>query len=127
MRCKGFTLVEILVALSIIAIGMTALIKASGDHTGSASYLKQKTLAHYVAMNEIARLQITHEWPPLGEDKKSSPLAGHEWYWTREILETEDEKTHAVRIKVFADEERKQNIAQLMGYLTQIAPKGDAP
>ncbi|MDQ1363726.1 MAG: ral secretion pathway protein, partial [Pseudomonadota bacterium] len=53
---RGFTLVEILVALTIIAIAMAALIKASGDYTASTSYLKQKTLAHYVAMNELNAL-----------------------------------------------------------------------
>ena len=82
---RGFTLVEILVALAIIAIALAALMRASGDHTYSASYLKQKTLAHYVAMNELAKLQIEKKWPRTGEENKSTEMADHEWYWKRNV------------------------------------------
>lgn len=126
---RGFTLIEILVALTIIAIAMAALIKASGDYTSSASYLKQKTLAHYVAMNELNTLQVNRTWPDLGTDTKTVTMAGHDWPVLRETLETADPATHAVRFTVYVDAERKQAVTHLQGYLSRItgAPVGDPP
>jgi general secretion pathway protein I len=115
----GFTLIEILVAMTIIAIAMAALIKASGDYTTSAAYLKQKTLAHYVAMNELNKLQIAHTWPAIGTDKTTVNLASHDWAVKREILETADPATHAARFTIFIDADYKQAVSSLQGYLSQ--------
>ena len=116
---RGFTLIEILVALTIIAIAMAALIKASGDYTASAAYLKQKTLAHYVAMNALNELQIKNAWPATGTEKSTVKLANHDWGVTREILETADPSTHAARFTVFVDTEYKQAVTHLQGYISQ--------
>lgn len=122
---RGFTLIEILVALSIIAIALGSLIKASGSHTHSASYLKQKTLAHYVAMNEIALLQTKGQWPDLGTIKKSSMMAEHEWFWTQEVLEVLDpisqkpsSLTREVKILVYPDDARDHSLIQLQTYIS---------
>ncbi|MCW8956589.1 MAG: type II secretion system minor pseudopilin GspI [Gammaproteobacteria bacterium] len=116
---RGFTLVEILVALAIIAIALAALIKASGNHTASVAYLKQKSIAHWVAMNEITELQITKSWPGKGEKKGSAEMAGHEWFWLREIKEIEDENSHQVVFTIYLDEDRTQKVTKLIGYLTK--------
>ena len=130
-RNCGFTLIEILVALAIIAIALAALIKASGNHTYSASYLKQKTLAHYVAMNEFALLQIEKKWPDIGEEKKSTEMADHEWHWTRKVEKMVDPTTGKpsnqfiqVSFTVYLDEDRKQNLTRLTGYISNIAAAG---
>lgn len=126
----GFTLIEILVAMAIIAIAMSALVKASGDYTASAAYLKQKTLAHYVAMNELNKLQISNTWPALGTEKTTVKLASHDWAVTREILETADKSTQAARFTVFVNADSKQPITHLQGYLSQhtgALAAGDTP
>lgn len=120
-KSQGFTLIEILVALAIIAIAMAALIKASGNHTYSASYLKQKSIGHWVAMNEIAQLHITHAWPDLGKQKKSTEMANHEWFWLREVKETPDPNTRQLIFTVYVDEDREQNISRLIGYISRPA------
>ena len=121
---SGFTLIEILVALAIIAIALGALIKASGDHTSSASYLKQKTLAHWVAMNELSLLQAEKKWPDLGTEKKQTKMANHEWFWTREVLVLPDpitgqpsEQARQIVFTVFSDDDRKHNLTKLIGFL----------
>ena len=121
----GFTLIEILVALSIIAIALGSLIKASGSHTQSASYLKQKTLAHYVAMNEIALLHTKHEWPDLGKIHKSTEMAEHEWFWTREVLKVIDPitqkpstLTRQLQLTVYLDEDREHSLTKLIAYIS---------
>lgn len=116
-RNKGFTLVEILVSLSIIAIAMGALIQASGDNTNSLSYLKQKSLAHWVAMNEITRLEVERNWPSLGTDKDDVEMAGHTWYWTRTTEKTANENIRQISFVVYLDEDRERNLTHLVSFL----------
>jgi len=119
----GFTLIEVMVALAIIAIALASLIKASGSHTQSASYLKNKTLAHYVAMNEIAQIQIDKSWPNIGEQKKSTEMAGHEWFWTRSVEKLNDDNDYirSLKFKVYLGEDRKRSLAQVETYIANPA------
>ena len=114
---RGFTLIEILVALAIIAIALAALIKASGSHTASVAYIKQKSIAHWVAMNEITELKIKQSWPAIGDKKGSADMANHEWFWLREIKETANDDTHQVTFTIFLDEDGEQNVTRLIGYI----------
>lgn len=122
-KIRGFTLIEIMVAMAIIAIALASLMKASGNHTHSAAYLKSKTLAHYVAMNEVARLQIANQWPDLGSSSKSIEMAGTEWYWIREVEETGDESGNirGVKFTIYQDEKRTQNLAQVQAFIVNPA------
>lgn len=124
-------MVEVLVALAIIAIALAALVKASGNHSYSAAYLKEKTLAHYVAMNELTLLQATNTWPEDNNLKKSTEMAGHEWYWTRETETIIDFMTGKpskqfimVHFTVYTDEDREQNAARLTGYVSRLEEFG---
>jgi general secretion pathway protein I len=118
-RCQGFTLLEVLVALTIISLSLGALISTSGSHASSAGYLKQKTIAHWVAMNEITQLQVEKAWPGKGDTKGSTQMAGAEWYWTRTVKETEDENALQVEFKIYLDEERESSLTRLIGYLSR--------
>lgn len=130
----GFTLIEILVALAVIAIALGALMKASGSHINSISFLKQKTLAHYVAMNEITRLQVEHEWPDIGKTHKSTEMASYEWFWTREVKKVLNPITgkpfdaiRQVTFTIFSDEDRERNLTKLIVYISQQTTKSPAP
>lgn len=122
---NGFTLIEVMVALTIVAVALASLIKASGGHTNSATYLKSKTLAHYVAMNEITQLQIDNAWPDLGTTRKSSEMADIEWFWTREVKKTGDESGNirGVKFSIFLDEDRTRNLAQVQAFIANPAQK----
>ena len=62
----GFTLVEILVALAIIAVALTTGLRALAQATDSAAALKQRTLALWVAQNRVAAAQLESPWPAPG-------------------------------------------------------------
>ena len=139
VHTRGFTLIEILVALAIIAIALGAVIKSSGNHTYSVDKLKQKTLAHYVAMNEIIKLEFSGTLPDYGTIKKSTEMAGKEWFWTREVVKMLDPLTgnpttivRQVNFTIFADEDREKNITRLTSYLSlassaPVATQGNEP
>lgn len=116
---SGFTLLEVLIALTIISLALGALISTSGSQANSAGYLKQKSIAHWVAMNEITQLQIEQAFPGKGDTKGSSEMAGNEWYWTRTVKETEDENSRQVEFKIYLDEDRESSLSRLIGYLSR--------
>ena len=112
----GFTLIEVMVALTIIAISLGALLSTSGSQARNAGYLKQKTIAHWVAVNELTQIRIASEFPDLGDKKGSTTMANHEWYWTRTTKETEDKDARQITFTLYADKDRSRNLTSLIGY-----------
>lgn len=118
-QITGFTLIEVMVALTIIAISLGALLSTSGAQAVSASYLKQKTLAHWVAMNELTQLRILKSLPDVGEKKGSTEMANHEWHWIRTTKKTEQNNTRQITYVIYADKAREKNLTSLIGYVYQ--------
>jgi general secretion pathway protein I len=118
-RNRGFTLLEVLVALTIIAISLGALISTSGSQASNAAYLKQKTIAHWVALNEITQLQVENKWLGKGDTRGSTSMAGFDWYWTRTVIETEDKNTQQVEYRMYTDESRENQVTRLIGSLSR--------
>ncbi len=115
---SGFTLIEVMVALTIIAISLGALISSSGSQASSASYLKQKTLAHWVALNELAQLNIDNTFPTPGEKKGSTSMANHDWYWIRKTTKlAESNNRREVVFTIYIDKSYQENLTSLTGYV----------
>ncbi len=118
----GFTLIEVMVALTIIAISLGALLSTSGTQASSAGYLKHKTLAHWVAVNELTQIRIAKEFPDVGDKKGETTMANNDWYWVRTTKATEDDNARQITFTMYSDKERTQNITSLIGYANRDAP-----
>ena len=123
-RLGGFTLIEVLVALAIVAIGMAAVLSALTSSANTVSYLRDKTFAQWVALNQIATLRLSGQMTPAGTSDGNSDFAGRSWHWRREVTATQvpgvvriDVKVRPADIK--ADEDR--------GWFTTVSGiQGDA-
>ena len=112
---KGFTLLEVMVALAVIALGMAAVIKTVTTTTSNTIHLRDKTFAYWVAQNQLAEIEITAASPKTGFTDGEEELAGLTWHWTRKIEGTEDPDTNRIEITVRKDKDRSaQNYATLI-------------
>jgi general secretion pathway protein I len=75
-RARGFTLVEVLVALGIVAIALTAGLQATGALTRNAQRQSDVLLAHLCAENELTRLRLARQMPGVGENDVACEQAG---------------------------------------------------
>jgi len=112
---RGFTLIEVMVALAVLAIALSAIAKSVSQNTANLGYLRDRTLAHWVAMNKIAELQIRRDWPGPGATQGSSEMAGREWHWTVTVKETADANVRLLEVAAGAGKD--EPLTHLLGYL----------
>jgi len=86
---RGFTLIEVLVALAIVAIGMAAVMGALTSSANTISFLRDKTFAQWVALNQIANLRLSGQQPPIGNSNGDTDFAGRSWHWRQEVVATQ--------------------------------------
>jgi len=118
-RNAGFTLIEILVALAVIAIAVAAVVAAVSGNIKNEAYIQDRTMAHWVAMNKVAELQVTKAWPAPGTQHGESLLASQEWSWQTKVSTTDDADVLRLDVDVFADKEQKQSLAAMVAYLSR--------
>jgi len=120
-RDRGFTLVEILVALAIVAIALTAGMRALTQATDTAAALKARTLALWVAQNRLAAAQIATPWPAVGSYNGDAQEAGATFVWQASVSPTPNPAFRRIDIVVADTTQPGYALAQLSGYLGQPA------
>ncbi len=118
----GFTLMEVLVALTVISVALAALLSGVSDGTRNARYLRDKILAHWVAMNHITEVQVRNEWPAVGKKEGSSPMGARDWHWTRVVANTPDADMRRLELEVRYDEEDAEPLITRAAFLPR--PRG---
>ena len=88
-RPRGFTLIEVLVALAIVVIGMATIMGALSSSANSVSYLRDRTFAQWVALNQIANVRLSGQQPQTGDSDGDTDYAGRSWHWRQVVAATE--------------------------------------
>lgn len=111
---RGFTLVEVMVALAVIAIALSASISSSATAVNNLAGMKERTIAHFVAMNELARVELEGNKIPQKLDG-TTEMAGRDWYWKMKIENTADASNDLkyLDIRVYGDERDENSIVTL--------------
>jgi general secretion pathway protein I len=87
-RQRGFTLIEVLVALAIVALGMAAVLSTLTSSASTVLYLHDKTLAQWIALNHIAEQRLTGQQSGIGNTDGDVDYAGQKWHWRQETVAT---------------------------------------
>lgn len=115
-RENGFTLLEVLVALAVLAFTLGAILKAGADNAAAVGYLRDKTFAHWVATDKITELRLEPAWPSTGERRGETEFADATWRWTSKVEETPDDRVRRVTVRVMREDDRTPLIERV-GYL----------
>lgn len=114
---RGFTLIEVLIALAFLAIGMSAIIATVGASIRNAAELQSTTYAHWVAMNELTTLRLSITWPDTGSQSGSAELAGQKWNWQMQISTTPDPDLRRVDVTVSSALAPGTAVASVTGFI----------
>lgn len=115
---SGFSLIEVVVAVAIIAIGLAATIKTVSTVGRNTALLNERIIATWVAQNAMARFELGDHTNPEKDHSGSEEMAGIEWFWNKEMFETEDPDILRVEFSVRKDnDESSQVYARLVTLL----------
>jgi len=117
----GFTLVEILVALAILAVALAAGMRSVAQSSDAATLLKQRTLALWVAQNRLAAAQLAKPWPAAGVRAGSAEQARTQFVWRETVEGTPNPAFRKIEIAVADPATPDYVLARLVGYLGQSA------
>lgn len=118
---RGFTLVEILVALAILAVALAAGMRAVAQSADGATLLKQRTLALWIAQNRLAAAQLAAPWPAPGARDGEAVQAGARFVWRETVSGTPNPAFRRIEIVVAEPGQPDYALARLVGYLGQAA------
>jgi len=108
----GFTLIEMLVALSVFSLAALALIRLQAYTTSNAAELEMRVIAQSVVKNRSVELLTDPRPPALGSSSGRVENGGYNWEWTQEAQLTEDQRF--VQVDILAREERSGATASLI-------------
>lgn len=119
---RGFTLVEIMVALAIFAVVSSALIKNVGMAARQSGVLQERTIAYWVAENHLSRLRLrAHgeepEFPSVGSDRQTVTMANRQWILRVDVEATENELVRRIEVNVLSDQSGDQSLVSLTGFV----------
>ncbi len=120
---RGFTLIELLVALAVFAIVATTVYTRSGDSIRNVSYMEERTLAGWLADNELALMRMARldiEAPmPTGRGERRVTMAGRDWVVRNSVESTTHPLLRRVDIEVVVESNRdeRHTVHTLTGFV----------
>ncbi len=116
---QGFTLLEVMVALSIFALAGTAILKTASEHLSSIGQIESITFANWVASNRLNQLQLETTWPPKNNVKGNMEMADRTWYWRQTVTKTNDNDLRSVTIFVGEDETYNDSLTSVTTFVAK--------
>jgi general secretion pathway protein I len=98
-KARGFTLLEVLVALLVLALVMVALVRTAGLQAHALSHQRDSSLAMWVAATVAAELRLEGA-PPVGRRQGEMQMGPERWRWTADTSETDAERLRRIEISV---------------------------
>ena len=121
---RGFTLIEVLVAVSIIGIALPALLYTTMVQLDGTAHMRDRTIANWVASNKITELQIENALigeAPLDQDEGTVEMAGYRWRWHLDSELTDLPHYYRTEVSVWREDgESEATLAALVGFFNDF-------
>ena len=122
---RGFTLIEVLVALSIVALSLTAVTASISQMIDAGNTMRQRTYASWIGQNRIAELRLAEQLPEVGASNGTVEYANVEWSWRAVVAETGVEQLYRIDVSVSLAGQT-ETIRTVTGFVSPPAPSGSA-
>lgn len=98
---SGFTLIEVLIALAVIAVALTALLKAISQNVENTRRIKEKTISHWIAMQGVTMIQLNLlQVDQNQETTQDTTMLNEHWYWRAKVEATPKKNVQKIIIFV---------------------------
>ena len=121
----GLTLIEVLIALAIVAIALTAVIKATSQSLKGLNYLETKTIANWVAQQAMTEGRLGFLDMSKNE-MHTTKLLGRDWYWQIQNTETPNPSIQQLTVKIFSEPDADSNTIITLESFVYVPPKAQA-
>ena len=101
-RARGFTLLEVLVALLLLSLALAALVRLAGLDARASAQLRESTMAQWVAANVLAETRLRQPLPAIGTSNGETTLGGQRWRWTLVVNATDEAGIRRLDVDVVA-------------------------
>ncbi len=130
-RSAGFTLIEVVVALAIVAIGMLAVFKTVNDTVNNVDYLRDRSFAAWIADNRLTEMRLSPELPSVDRTEGDVQFAGRRWLWTAAVSQTPVDGLRRIDVSVRREGDAEDSqlviMAGFMGATAAAAPASATP
>lgn len=120
---RGFTLVEVMVALVIISVSISALLFQMGGILDNTAYLRDKTIAHWVALNQLELVYLENQSTNQLLDRERSgsvQMSDRQWYWVIKPKQTQADNFVQVEVSVRDNENDESALVTVIGVLDRF-------
>jgi general secretion pathway protein I len=115
-RTLGFTLIEVMISLSIFAVMAAAISRTASQNADITLYLEEKTLASFVAENRLNKLKLSG-YPAATQTKDSEEMAGREWHITTKVIDTQLPNFRRIDVQVAKNTDKENPLVNLTGFM----------
>jgi general secretion pathway protein I len=124
-RKAGFTLIEVMVALAIVALSLSAVVASVSQMVQAASAVQERTYANWIAQNKISEVRLSGTSPEVSETKDEVTFASVNWALSTKISATDVENLYRVDVAVsYANDE--QVVRTVTGFIGQPGIPGQS-
>ncbi len=119
---RGFTLLEVLIAMVIFGTTVAFLLRNINDQQRVHTDISIKTIAHWVALNKMAQTRMDGSWPNTGVTRGDMEMRDHKWFWLQTVSKTTEEELRQVEVEIRYEESDELATTRFIGFIAKKEP-----
>jgi general secretion pathway protein I len=113
---RGFTLLEVLIGLLVLALALLALTRTAGLQVSQFAALRERTLAGWLAEDVLAETRLGSSFPATGSSDGTRRFGARDWRWDARVQATDVATIRRIEVRVSAASDPETVLAQLTGF-----------